>query len=63
LIVDAMSSFGVIPIAVRDMPFAVVVAASGRCLEGVPGMGFVVARRSALVVSPCKSDTCGTILQ
>jgi 2-aminoethylphosphonate-pyruvate transaminase len=48
LIVDAMSSFGVIPIAVRDMPFAAVVAASGRCLEGVPGMGFVVARRSAL---------------
>lgn len=48
LIVDAMSSFGVIPIAVRDMPFAAVVAASGKCLEGVPGMGFVIARRSVL---------------
>jgi 2-aminoethylphosphonate-pyruvate transaminase len=48
LIVDAMSSFGVIPIAAHDMPFAAVVAASGKGLEGVPGMGFVIARRNAL---------------
>jgi 2-aminoethylphosphonate-pyruvate transaminase len=48
LIVDAMSSFGAIPIDARSMPFEAVVAASGKCLEGVPGMGFVVARRDAL---------------
>jgi 2-aminoethylphosphonate-pyruvate transaminase len=48
LIVDAMSSYGVIPIDVRELPFEALVAASGKCLEGVPGMGFVVARRDAL---------------
>ncbi|RPH65640.1 MAG: 2-aminoethylphosphonate--pyruvate transaminase [Burkholderiales bacterium] len=48
LIVDAMSSFGALPIDAREMRFDAVVAASGKCLEGVPGMGFVVARRDAL---------------
>jgi len=48
LIIDAMSSFGAIPIDVREIPFDALVAASGKCLEGVPGMGFVIARREAL---------------
>jgi 2-aminoethylphosphonate-pyruvate transaminase len=48
LIVDAMSSFGAIPVDLRDMPIDALIAASGKCLEGVPGMGFVIARRSAL---------------
>jgi 2-aminoethylphosphonate-pyruvate transaminase len=48
LIVDAMSSFGALEIDARKTPFDAVVAASGKCLEGVPGMGFVVIRREAL---------------
>ena len=48
LIVDAMSSFGALEIDARTTPFDAVVAASGKCLEGVPGMGFVIARRAAL---------------
>ncbi|MBV9343982.1 MAG: 2-aminoethylphosphonate--pyruvate transaminase [Gammaproteobacteria bacterium] len=48
LIVDAMSSFGALDIDARAIPFAAVVAASGKCLEGPPGMGFVLARRAAL---------------
>jgi 2-aminoethylphosphonate-pyruvate transaminase len=48
LIVDAMSSFGALEIDARTTPFLAVVAASGKCLEGPPGMGFVIARRSAL---------------
>lgn len=48
LIVDAMSSFGVLPINVKEMAIEAVIAASGKCLEGVPGMGFVIAQRSAL---------------
>ncbi|MBN8285623.1 2-aminoethylphosphonate--pyruvate transaminase [Zoogloea sp.] len=48
LIVDAMSTFGLIPIDAARMPFDAVIAASGKCLEGVPGMGFVIARRVAL---------------
>ena len=48
LIVDAMSSFGAIEIDARKTPFDAVIAASGKCLEGVPGMGFVILRRSTL---------------
>jgi 2-aminoethylphosphonate-pyruvate transaminase len=48
LIVDAMSSYGAIPIDARTMRFDALIAASGKCLEGVPGAGFVIARRVAL---------------
>lgn len=48
LIIDAMSSFGAIEIDARTTPFDALIAASGKCLEGVPGMGFVIARRSVL---------------
>jgi 2-aminoethylphosphonate-pyruvate transaminase len=48
LIVDAMSSFGALQIDARRTPFDAVVAASGKCLEGPPGMGFVLARRALL---------------
>jgi 2-aminoethylphosphonate-pyruvate transaminase len=48
LIVDAMSSFGALEIDARTTPFDAVVAASGKCLEGPPGMGFVIARRAVL---------------
>jgi len=51
LIVDAMSSFGAIDIDVTKYPVEAVVAASGKCIEGVPGMGFVIARREALEAS------------
>src|SRR5215469_9578558 len=48
LIVDAMSSFGALEIDARTIPFDAVIAASGKCLEGPPGMGFVIVRREAL---------------
>ena len=51
LIIDAMSSYGAIPIDARAIRFDALVAASGKCLEGVPGIGFVIARRSALEAS------------
>ncbi|MBX3605316.1 MAG: 2-aminoethylphosphonate--pyruvate transaminase [Piscinibacter sp.] len=48
LIVDAMSSFAALPIDARRVRFDALVAASGKCLEGVPGMGFVFLRRAIL---------------
>ena len=48
LIVDAMSSFGAIDIDASKTPFDAVIAASGKCLEGPPGMGFVIVRKSVL---------------
>jgi 2-aminoethylphosphonate-pyruvate transaminase len=51
LIIDAMSSFAAIPIDARSLPFDGLVAASGKCLEGVPGMAFVIARKTELVAA------------
>jgi 2-aminoethylphosphonate-pyruvate transaminase len=48
LIVDAMSSFGALEIDARKTRFDALVAASGKCLEGVPGMGFVFIRKAVL---------------
>jgi 2-aminoethylphosphonate-pyruvate transaminase len=48
LIVDAMSSFGALPIDAARIPFDALVAASGKCVEGPPGMGFVFVRKSVL---------------
>jgi len=57
LIVDAMSSFGALPIDAREVRFDALVAASGKCLEGVPGMGFVVIRKAALAVCEGRSHS------
>ena len=48
LIVDAMSSFAALAIDARSTRFDALVAASGKCLEGVPGMGFVFIRKAVL---------------
>ena len=48
LIVDAMSSFGAVDIDLSKYPIDAVVAASGKCIEGAPGMGFVIARKEIL---------------
>jgi 2-aminoethylphosphonate-pyruvate transaminase len=48
LIVDAMSSFAALDIDARKVRFDALVAASGKCLEGVPGMGFVLVRKAVL---------------
>ena len=48
LIIDAMSSFGALPIDAGEVRFDALVAASGKCLEGVPGMGFVFLRKAIL---------------
>ena len=48
LIVDAMSSFAALEIDARKTRFDALIAASGKCLEGVPGMGFVFIRQAVL---------------
>ena len=55
LIIDAMSSFAALPIDARVVTFDALVAASGKCLEGVPGMGFVFIRRA--VLAGCENNS------
>jgi 2-aminoethylphosphonate-pyruvate transaminase len=49
LIVDAMSSFGGIPLDVRALGADFVVSSPNKCLQGLPGFAFVIGRRAALV--------------
>jgi len=47
-IVDAMSSFGGIPLDVAAAGIDFLISSANKCIEGVPGFGFVIARRDAL---------------
>jgi 2-aminoethylphosphonate-pyruvate transaminase len=47
-LVDAMSAFGALPLDVKAAHVDAVAASSNKCIEGVPGLGFVVARKAAL---------------
>ena len=48
LLLDAMASFGALPIDLRATPAAAVIASSNKCLEGTPGLGFALVERQAL---------------
>jgi len=50
-IVDAMSSFGAIPIDLGTAGIDYLISSANKCLEGVPGFSFVIARRSSLLSS------------
>ena len=48
LLVDSMSAFGALPLSAETVAFDAVAASSNKCIEGVPGVGFVLCRRTAL---------------
>ena len=48
LLVDAMSAFGALELDSRQVPFDALAASSNKCIEGVPGLGFVLSRIAAL---------------
>jgi 2-aminoethylphosphonate-pyruvate transaminase len=51
LLVDGVSSFGAEAIAFDDPTIAAVAGAANKCLHGVPGASFVIARRAALATA------------
>ena len=48
LLVDSMSAFGAIPLDVNEIRYEAMVSSANKCIEGVPGFGFVIARKSEL---------------
>jgi len=48
-IVDAMSSFGGIPIDIRELQIDYLISSSNKCIQGVPGFGFIIAKKSELM--------------
>ena len=45
LMVDAMSSFGALPIDMAGDKIDVLVSSSNKCIEGVPGFAYAICRR------------------
>ena len=50
-VVDAMSSFGAIPIDFDEARIDFLISSANKCLEGVPGFCFVLARRQLLLAN------------
>ncbi|WP_204114965.1 2-aminoethylphosphonate--pyruvate transaminase [Shimia biformata] len=48
LLIDSMSAFGAIDLRPDEIPFEALVSSANKCIEGVPGFGFVIARKEAL---------------
>lgn len=48
LIVDAMSSFGGVPVDMAALGIDFLISSANKCIQGVPGFGFIIARRSLL---------------
>lgn len=46
--VDAMSSFGGIPIDMEALDIDFLVSSANKCIQGVPGFGFIIAKRKVM---------------
>ena len=46
--IDAMSAFGALPLSAKNLSFDAVAASSNKCLEGVPGVGFVLVKKTII---------------
>ena len=60
LLVDSMSAFGALELDARTVPYDAMASSSNKCLEGVPGLGFVVCRKAAL--AHCKGNATTLVL-
>ncbi|AXH63817.1 2-aminoethylphosphonate--pyruvate transaminase [Providencia huaxiensis] len=47
-IVDAMSSFGGVPMDIAELNIDFLISSANKCIQGVPGFAFVIARTEAL---------------
>jgi 2-aminoethylphosphonate-pyruvate transaminase len=57
LLIDAMSAFGALPLDASQSPFDAVAASANKCLEGVPGLAFVICRSEALAETEGRATT------
>ncbi|MCT4656996.1 MAG: 2-aminoethylphosphonate--pyruvate transaminase [Cohaesibacter sp.] len=48
LLIDSMSAFGAVPLEANTIRYEALVSSANKCIEGVPGFGFVLARKSEL---------------
>jgi 2-aminoethylphosphonate-pyruvate transaminase len=56
-LIDSMSAFGALPLDAPAAHADAVAASSNKCIEGVPGLGFVICRRAALAATQGNATT------
>jgi 2-aminoethylphosphonate-pyruvate transaminase len=57
LLIDSMSAFGALPVEVSELRYEAIVSSANKCIEGVPGFGFVIARKSELAAAEGRSHS------
>ncbi len=57
LLVDSMSAFGAIPLDVTEIRYEAMVSSANKCIEGVPGFGFIIARKDELEAAKGRSHS------
>lgn len=48
LLIDSMSAFGAVPLEVAQVRYEAMVSSANKCIEGVPGFGFIIARKNEI---------------
>ncbi len=57
LLIDSMSAFGAIPLEVGKPRYEAIVSSANKCIEGVPGFGFIIAKKSELEAAKGRSHS------
>ena len=57
LLIDSMSAFGAIPLDINEIRYEAMVSSANKCIEGVPGFGFVIARKDELEAAKGRSHS------
>lgn len=57
LLVDSMSGFGALPVDAGRLGFAALAASANKCLQGAPGMAFVICRKDDLAAAKGRSSS------
>ncbi|NKB26027.1 MAG: 2-aminoethylphosphonate--pyruvate transaminase [Rhodobacteraceae bacterium] len=48
ILIDSMSAFGALELQAHEIPYDAIVSSANKCIEGVPGFGFIIARKTML---------------
>jgi 2-aminoethylphosphonate-pyruvate transaminase len=56
-IVDSMSAFGAVPLNIATAHIDFLVSSSNKCIEGVPGFSFIIAKKESLTDCQGQADT------
>jgi 2-aminoethylphosphonate-pyruvate transaminase len=57
LLVDSMSAFGALPLDVNVTRYEAMVSSANKCIEGVPGFGFIIVRKTEIEAAQGRSHS------